>query len=321
MHVLNFEEGLYEIEKKISELKSITDGGDTTFLEVINLEKQLIKKLEELYKNLTPWQKVQVARHPNRPHGLDYIDTIFEDFFELCGDRCNANDNAIIGGIGKIDNQSVMVIAHEKGHDIKSRAKHNYGMGLPQGYKKAYRLMEVANELKIPVLTLIDTSGAYPGVISEEQGQGHVLAKCLELCSSLEVPNISVIIGEGGSGGAISLALSNVVLMLEHSIYSVISPEGCAAILWKDQNFKERAAESQKLTAQDLHKFGMINEIIPEPIGGSHKFRDQAMNTTKKYIMKHLKKLIKQDAYMLKKTRRQKFLDMGNNIPVHKKEY
>ncbi len=312
MHVLQFEENLYQIEKKIAELKSITDGGDQTFKEVVNLEKHLMGELEKLYKNLTPWQKVEVARHPKRPHGLDYINAIFSDFFELSGDRYNENDNAIIGGIAILDGQAVMVIAHEKGHDIKSRIKHNFGMASPHGYKKAYRLMETANELKIPVITLVDTSGAYPGVSAEEKGQGHVLAKCMELSTDLEVPIVSVIIGEGGSGGAISLAVSNVLLMLEHSIYSIISPEGCAAILWKDQQYKQQAAESQKLTAQDLYKFGVITEIIPEPTGGAHKFRDESMQMTKRYIIKHLNKLVGQDADLLKKNRRKRFIDMGN---------
>ncbi len=312
MHVLQFEENLYEIEKKICELKDITDGGDQIFDEIVNLEKRFMYELEVLYKNLTPWQKVEVARHPHRPHGLNYIKHIFSDFFELSGDRYNQNDDAIIGGIAKLDDQSVMVIAHEKGHDIKSRVKHNFGMASPHGYRKAYRLMEIANELRIPVLTLIDTSGAYPGLSAEEKGQGYVLAKCMELLSDLEVPTLSVVIGEGGSGGAISLALSNVVLMLEHSIYSVISPEGCAAILWKDQSYKEKAAESQKLTAQELFKFGIINEIIPEPVGGAHKFSEKSMNITKKYIIKHMKILLEKNAQKIKSDRRKKFIDMGN---------
>ncbi|WP_216362635.1 acetyl-CoA carboxylase carboxyltransferase subunit alpha [Candidatus Cytomitobacter indipagum] len=265
--------------------------------------------------NLTVWEKVQIARHPNRPHGLDYINYIFSDFFELCGDRFNENDNAIIGGIAKLENQSIMVIVHEKGHDIETRIKHNFGMANPHGYKKACRLMEIASELKIPVLTLIDTSGAYPGIISEERGQGYVLAKCLELSSDLNVPNISVIIGEGGSGGAISLALSNVVLMLENSIYAIISPEGCSAILWKDQKYKEKAAEAQKLTAQDLYKYGMIDDIIPEPKGGAHQSKTATMDQVKKYIMHHVNKLIKEfkeNPESIKRKRAVKFLNMGN---------
>lgn len=265
--------------------------------------------------NCSPWEKVQISRHPGRPHGLDYINFIFSDFFELCGDRFNQNDNAIIGGIARLDDQSVMVIAHERGHDIETRLKHNFGMANPHGYKKACRLMEIANELRIPILTLIDTSGAYPGIISEERGQGYVLAKCLEFSVNLDVPNVSVIIGEGGSGGAISLALSNVILMLENSIYAVISPEGCAAILWKDQQYKEKAAEAQKLTAQDLYKFGMIDDIIPEPKGGAHQSKNTTMNTVKEYVTHHISKLMKEfteNPESIKRKRAIKFLNMGN---------
>ena len=278
MQYLDFEQPLMDIDTRIEEIKRLgpADGINVTD-ELERLSKKLEKALTTVYKNLTPWQKSQVARHEARPKTSDYIQEIFTDFCLLSGDRSFADDKAIIGGFAKLNNQTIMVIGHEKGHDTESRLVHNFGMAKPEGYRKAIRLMKLAEQFNIPVITLVDTAGAFPGMEGEERGQGQAIAASTECCLDLKVPLISCIIGEGGSGGAIALAAGNCILMLENSIYSVISPEGCASILWKDFKNAPKAAEILKLTAQDLKKFGVIDDVIPEPLGGAHRFPKESM--------------------------------------------
>ncbi|USO00620.1 MAG: acetyl-CoA carboxylase carboxyltransferase subunit alpha [Alphaproteobacteria bacterium] len=325
MHVQDFEAKIYQVKKmlegRFTELYCSMSFSEDRFMnknvdhgdKILNdLQSQFVDALQSVYANLTPWQKVQVARHPDRPHGLEFIHGICSDFFELHGDRISGDDKAILGGIALLDSFKVMIIAHERGgHDVNSRVEHNFGMGSPEGYRKALRLMNLADELNIPIVSLINTSGAYPGIDAEKSGQGYCLARCLETSVNLSVPNISVILGEGGSGGAISLALSNAILMLEHSVYSVISPEGCAAILWKDQGFKQEAAEAQHLTAQDLYKYKMIDEIISEPVGGAHRLRTDAINNVKVCLKKYLYKFKNLNKNQIKEMRDKHFLAMG----------
>ena len=278
MQYLDFERSIKEVDAKLAKLtvgeKALLDKNQT---EVKRLNKKKNRLLELAYKNLTHWQKAQIARHENRPHALDYIKTIFTDFEMLCGDRNNSEDAAIIGGFAKLNGQTVMVIGTEKGHDIDTRIEHNFGMARPEGYRKAIRLMKLAEQFKIPVITLVDTAGAFPGVEAEAHGQGQAIAACIETSLNLQVPIISCIIGEGGSGGALALAAGNIVLMLANAIYSVISPEGCASILWKDFKYAKKACGILHLTADDMLKWGIVEKVIPEPIGGAHRFPLETM--------------------------------------------
>jgi len=309
---LDFEKPIAELEGKIEELRHLTGSPDVNIVdEVGKLQSKVDKLLVTTYTNLTPWQKTQVSRHHDRPHAVDYIADFFDDFTPLAGDRRFAEDAAIIGGIGRFKGTSVVVIGTEKGSNTESRVKHNFGMARPEGYRKAQRLMKLANRFRLPVITLVDTPGAYPGVDAEARGQAEAIARSIEISLGLEVPIISLIIGEGGSGGAIALATANKVIMLEHSIYSVISPEGCASILWRDANMAQDAATALKLTAQDLMKLGVIDEIVVEPLGGAHRERKQAMEAVSEAITRALDSLFLLDGPALKKNRRDKFLAMG----------
>ena len=312
MQFLEFEKPIAEIEGKIAELRHMSGADGLNIAEeVTRLQGKVDKDLKSTYAKLTPWQKTLVARHPDRPHCLDYIENLITDFLPLAGDRSFSEDAAIIGGLGRFQGRSVMVIGQEKGRDTETRLKHNFGMARPEGYRKARRLMKLADRFAIPVLTFVDTAGAYPGVGAEERGQAEAIARSIETCLDLRVPLISVIIGEGGSGGAIALATGNVVLMLEHSIYSVISPEGCASILWRDSDQAKTAAEALKLTAQDLEGLGVIDGIIPEPIGGAHRNRDEIFAKVIDAISQHLKNLLPLEGGQLRARRREKFLAMG----------
>lgn len=312
MHFLEFEKPIAELEGKIAELRHMSDSDGVNIAdEVARLETKVDKDLKTTYSKLSPWQKTQVARHPDRPHCQDYINALITDFMPLAGDRNYSEDAAIIGGLGRFQGRSVMVIGQEKGRDTETRLKHNFGMARPEGYRKAKRLMELADRFGVPVLTFVDTAGAYPGVGAEERGQAEAIARSIETSLDLRVPLICLIIGEGGSGGAIALATGNTVLMLEHSIYSVISPEGCASILWRDGDQAKSAAEALKLTAQDLDRLGVIDGIIKEPLGGAHRKPQEVFTQVGDTIAKHLKKLLQVDGGQLRARRRDKFLAMG----------
>ena len=310
---LEFERPLAEIEGKAEELRAI--GRDNESMDVEPEAKALDKKasdmLSELYAKLTPWRKCQVARHADRPHCKDYIQELFQEYTPLAGDRNFADDHSIMGGLARLGDRPVMVIGHEKGSDTKSRIARNFGMARPEGYRKAVRLMDLANRFGLPVISLIDTPGAYPGKGAEERGQSEAIARSTEKCLQLKVPLISVIIGEGGSGGAVALATANRLVMLEHSIYSVISPEGCASILWKDTEKMREAAEALRLTAQDLKNLGICDQIISEPKGGAHRDCKAAMQAVGATLKKILDELGKKSPDGLMKDRQQKFLDMG----------
>ena len=311
---LDFEKPLAEIEGKAEELRALARANEEMDVseEAAALDAKAAKLLDELYGNLTPWRKCQVARHPERPHCKDYVEALFTEFTPLAGDRNFADDLAVIGGLARFNDQPVMVIGHEKGSDTKSRIERNFGMARPEGYRKAVRLMEMAGRFGLPVITLIDTAGAYPGKGAEERGQSEAIARSTEMCLKIGVPLVSVIIGEGGSGGAVAFATANRVAMLEHSVYSVISPEGCASILWKDAEKMREAAEALRLTAQDLHKLGVCDLIIKEPKGGAHRDRPATMDSVGNAIARMLKELDGKDAAALIKDRRQKFLDIGS---------
>lgn len=311
---LDFEKPIAELEGKIEELRHIQDGGGLNIAdEVSKLQAKADKELRQIYGKLNSWQKVQVARHPDRPHLRDYVDALIEDFTPLAGDRAFAEDAAIVGGLGRFRGYSVMVIGNEKGSDTESRLKHNFGMAKPEGYRKARRLMEMAHRFHVPVITLIDTAGAYPGIGAEERGQSEAIARSIDACLGIGVPLIPVIIGEGGSGGAIALAAGDHVVMLEHAIYSVISPEGCASILWRggapDQ--AKLAAEALKLTAQDLKALDVIDEIVPEPLGGAHRDPKRAITATGDVLERTLRSLIGVEGGILRQRRREKFIEMG----------
>jgi acetyl-CoA carboxylase carboxyl transferase subunit alpha len=309
---LDFEKPIAELANKIDELKHLSGGSDINIAsEISRLQSKLEKMTEQVYKNLSAWQKVQIARHQDRPKFKFYLDGFIENFLPLAGDRNFGEDCAIIGGIGSFSGSTVMVIGQEKGHDTESRMKHNFGMAKPEGYRKAKRLMELADKFKIPVLSFVDTAGAYPGIEAEERGQAEAIARCIETCLSVTVPIITVIIGEGGSGGAIAIATANDVLMLEHSVYSVISPEGCSSILWKNGAKAAEAAEAQKLTAQDLLNFKIIDQIIPEPLGGAHRYPYVALQSVKSYLVNALRKYSSCDALTIKESRKQKYLNIG----------
>ena len=311
--VLDFEKNIFEIESKIESLKYLAQSEDVDISqEVSRLQQKLEKQVKSSYSNLTPWQKSQVARHPQRPHCLDYVNALIEDFTPLCGDRLFADDEAMIGGIGRFKNISVVVLGQEKGHDIESRVKYNFGMAKPEGYRKAQRLMDLADKFNMPVICFVDTSGAFPGVEAE------AIASSIQKCLQIKAPIVSVVIGEGGSGGAIAIATANRVLMLEHSIYSVISPEGCASILWRSADKVKEATEALKLTAQDLRKLGVIDEIIAEPLGGAHRDPQAAIERVGDSILKHLKELLPQSGDELKKRRTEKFLRMGRHFAESK---
>ena len=313
---LDFEAPVAELEGKIAELRNLAQGDAKVSIadDVKSLEKKATKILADLYQGLTPWQKAQVARHPSRPHALNYIETLITDFVPLAGDRKFAEDEAVVGGIGRFEGQAVLVIGQEKGSDTASRLKHNFGMAKPEGYRKAVRLMEMADKFGLPVITFVDTSGAYPGVDAEERGQAEAIARSTDCCLSLGVPLISVIIGEGGSGGAIAIATANAVVMLEHAIYSVISPEGAASILWRDPARSKDAAVALKITAQDLKKFGVIDEIVAEPLGGAHRNPDAAMKAVGEAVARNLNTFKGLSSDLVRTQRREKFLGIGRSL-------
>jgi acetyl-CoA carboxylase carboxyl transferase subunit alpha len=310
---LDFEQPIAELEGKILELRHLSDNQQDVNIaeEVSRLQGKVEKMLRQTYGKLSPWQKVQVARHPSRPHCLDYIKSLIADFTPLHGDRAFAEDAAIIGGLGRFRGTPVMVIGQEKGSDTESRIEHNFGMARPEGYRKAQRLMHLADRFGLPVITLVDTAGAYPGVGAEERGQAEAIARSIETCLDIKVALVSVVIGEGGSGGAIALAAGNRVLMLEHAVYSVISPEGCASILWRSAEQAKEAAEALKLTSEDLLKLGVIDEIVPEPLGGAHRGREEAITALGAALEKSLTELDSLSGDELRRTRREKFLAMG----------
>ena len=310
---LDFERPITDLEGKIEELRHLSDDGDLKIAdEVERLQGRIDRLLRQTYAKLTAWQKVQVARHPNRPHCLDYINGLIEAFTPLSGDRAFADDAAIIGGIGRFRGTSVVVLGQEKGAETEDRLKHNFGMARPEGYRKAQRLMKFAEHFGLPVVTLVDTPGAYPGIGAEERGQAEAIARSVETCLDLRVPLVSVVIGEGGSGGAIALAAANTVLMLEHAIYSVISPEGCASILWRSGDHAKEAAEALKLTAADLQSLAIIDEIIEEPLGAAHRGPDAAITAVGDHIEAALQRFAGMDGAALRTQRREKFLAMGN---------
>jgi acetyl-CoA carboxylase carboxyl transferase subunit alpha len=313
---LDFEAPVAELEGKIAELRALaqTDAKVSIADEVKSLEKKSNKILSDLYQNLTPWQKAQVARHRQRPHALDYIEALITDYVPLAGDRKFAEDEAVVGGLGRFNGMPVVVIGQEKGSETESRLKHNFGMAKPEGYRKAVRLMEMADKFGLPVISFVDTSGAYPGVDAEERGQAEAIARSTDCCLSLGVPMISVIIGEGGSGGAIAIATANTVLMLEHAIYSVISPEGAASILWRDPARNKDAATALKITAQDLKKFGVIDEIIPEPMGGAQRLPVDAIRATREVLARVLASYHGLSGDVLRTQRREKFLGIGRSL-------
>lgn len=309
---LEFESQIYELETKIEELKNLSNiAGDDFRSEIESLEKKLEKVKVSVYKNLTPAQKVLVARHPNRPYTMDYIKLIFTDFCELHGDRLFRDDPAIVAGIAKFEGESVVVVGHQKGRNTKENIVRNFGMANPEGYRKALRIFHLAEKFRRPIITFVDTPGAYPGIGAEERGQAEAIARNLFEMAGLTVPIITVISGEGGSGGALGIAVGNKVLMLEHSIYSVISPEGCASILWKDPSYAKKAAEALKLTAQDLIKFNIIDEIIPEPLGGAHRDHVETASNVRKAILKSLQELKSMSPERLSEQRYDKFRKMG----------
>lgn len=310
---LDFEKPVAELEAKVEELRAMgeTETAVSVGEEINRLEVKAVQALKELYADLTPWQKTQVARHPQRPHCGDYIAGLIENFIPFAGDRKFGDDDAIVAGFGRFRGESICVIGHEKGFDTESRIKHNFGMAKPEGYRKAVRLMEMADRFDIPVLTLVDTAGAYPGIDAEARGQAEAIARSTDASLGLCVPNIAVILGEGGSGGAIAIATTNRVMMLEHSIYSVISPEGAASILWRDTAKAQEAATNMKITAQDMVRFGVIDTIIAEPIGGAHRDPKAAIEATGDAIANALAELRGLDRDTVRRQRREKFLAMG----------
>ena len=306
---LDFERPIAELEGKIEELRHLSDAGEINIAdEVGKLQGEADRLLQQAYASLTPWQKVQVARHPDRPHCVAYIERLLDDFTPLAGDRFYAEDAAVVGGLGRFRGYSCVVIGTEKGADTNARVAHNFGMARPEGYRKAQRLMRLAGRFHLPVITLVDTTGAYPGVGAEERGQAEAIARSIETCLAMEVPLISVVIGEGGSGGAIALAAANTVLMLEHSIYSVIAPEACSSILWRSVEQARDAAEALRLTSKDMLEFGVIDQIVLEPVGGAHRNPGVAIDAVGDAIEGALHDLSTLDGAMLRAHRREKFL-------------
>ncbi len=309
---LDFEKPIADLLARVTDLRETAETGDTDLApEIEKLEAKADRLLLETYGRLTPWQKTQVARHPDRPHFKNYVAGLFDDFMPLAGDRAFGDDQAIMGGLGRLSGRRVMVIGHEKGDDTASRLKHNFGMGKPEGYRKAIRLMTLADRFGIPIVTLVDTSGAFPGIQAEERGQAEAIARSTEACLGLGVPMIAAIVGEGGSGGAVALAAANHILMFEHAVYSVISPEGCASILWRTAEKAAEAAEAMRITATDLEKLGVIDEIVPEPIGGAHRAPELAIKGLGKAITKALDHFQAATPADIRKQRREKFLAMG----------
>ncbi|MGB0087234.1 MAG: acetyl-CoA carboxylase carboxyltransferase subunit alpha [Rhodomicrobiaceae bacterium] len=313
---LDFEKPIAELESKIEDLKSLKSEDSSVSIddEVTLLEEKARAALEETYTKLTPWQKTQVARHPERPHCLDYIAALIEDFVPLAGDRYFAEDAAVIGGIGRFRGRSVVIIGHEKGDDTETRLKHNFGMARPEGYRKAVRLMKLGDKFGMPVVTFVDTAGAYPGIGAEERGQAEAIARSTDCCLAITVPIIAVIIGEGGSGGAVAIATANKVLMLEHAIYSVISPEGAASILWRDSTRAADAATNMKITAQDLHQMGIIDVIITEPVGGAHRDEMAIMRLTGNMLERALREFDGMSGEDIRNARHDKFLAIGRSL-------
>ncbi|WP_299613216.1 acetyl-CoA carboxylase carboxyltransferase subunit alpha [uncultured Tateyamaria sp.] len=311
---LEFEKPLAEIEGKAEELRALARQNEEMDVtdEAAGLDAKAAQMLEDLYADLTPWRKCQVARHPDRPHCVDYIDALFSEYTPLAGDRNFADDHAVMGGLARFGDRPVMVIGHEKGNDTKSRIERNFGMARPEGYRKAIRLMDMADRFGLPVITLVDTPGAYPGKGAEERGQSEAIARSTEKCLQIGVPLVSVVIGEGGSGGAVAFATANRVAMLEHSVYSVISPEGCASILWKDAEKMREAAEALRLTAQDLRQLGVNDRIIPEATGGAHRHRDATISAVGNALTAMLSELDNKDPAELIADRRKKFLGLGS---------
>jgi acetyl-CoA carboxylase carboxyl transferase subunit alpha len=313
MHFLDFEKPIAELEGKIEELRHLSDSGDLNIAEeVTRLQTKVDRLLRQTYSKLSAWQKTQVARHPERPHFSNYVAALVEDFTPLAGDRLYAEDRAIIGGLGRFRGHTVMVLGHEKGSDTNARVRHNFGMARPEGYRKAQRLMNLADHFKVPVVTLVDTPGAYPGVGAEERGQAEAIASCIDVCLRIRVPLVSVVIGEGGSGGAIALAAANRIYMLEHAVYSVISPEGCASILWRSSAQAQDAAEALRLTAGDLLKLGVIDGMVDEPLGGAHRGPDETIAAVGDKIEGALRDLRGKPGPVLREKRRDKFIEMGH---------
>ena len=309
---LEFEKPIAELDRRIVELRGTASAGSINIdAEVERLDAKSSKLLRETYARLSPWQKTQVARHPERPHFKDYVAGITEDFMPLAGDRAFADDQAIIGGLARIDGRRVMLIGHEKGDDTASRLRHNFGMAKPEGYRKAIRLMRLADRFGVPVISLVDTSGAFPGVQAEERGQAEAIARSTEQCLALKVPMIAAVVGEGGSGGAIALAAANRVLMFEHAVYSVISPEGCASILWRTADKAADAAEAMRVTAQMLAELKVIDRIVPEPLGGAHRAPEEAIASLKAVLIEELDQCATLSGDQLLEQRRTKFLSLG----------
>jgi len=309
---LEFEKPISELESKVAELRHLPNNGEVDIAdEVMRLQGRVDKLLRATYSKLTPWQRVQVARHPERPHAQRYIDRLITDYVPLAGDRVFGEDAAIVGGVGRFRGQSVAILGQEKGDDTDSRIKHNFGMARPEGYRKAQRLMKLAERFKMPVITLVDTSGAYPGIDAEARGQAEAVATSIDMCLEIGVPLVSVVIGEGGSGGALAIASADRVYMLENSVYSVISPEGCASILWRNNANAQDAAEAMKVTAADLKRLEVIDEVIPEPMGGAHRAPDEAIDSVGETIARALADLAQYDADALRQRRQEKFLAMG----------
>ncbi len=312
MQYLDFEQPIADLEKKIEELKSLSTVSDGILKkEIDSLNKRVDELRKSIFTDLTRWQRVQLARHPERPYTMDYIDHFVEDFVELHGDRYLADDKAMVAGLGKIDGESVMVIGHQKGRDTAGRTYRNFGMANPEGYRKAYRLMKLAEKFKVPIITFLDTPGAFPGLEAEERGQAEAIAKNLKLMATLKVPLISIVIGEGASGGAIGIGMGNEVFMMENTWYSVISPESCSSILWKTWDYKEQAAANLKLTAKDLEELKVIDGVIPEPLGGAHRKPKEAAEAVKAQIVKSMKKLKKLSASKLIDQRIKKYSAIG----------
>ncbi len=309
---LDFEQQIAELENKIDELRHLSDGGGISIAdEVGKLQSKADRLLRQTYQALTPWQKVQVARHPERPHFKDFAVQLFEEYTPFAGDRAYGDDKAIQGGLARFRGRSCVVMGHEKGTDTNARVAHNFGMARPEGYRKVQRLMQLADRFGLPILSLVDTPGAYPGVGAEERGQAEAIARSIDVCLSVRVPFISVIIGEGGSGGAVAMAAANHVIMLEHSIYSVISPEGCASILWRNTDMAQTAADALRMTAQDLERLELIDEIVREPLGGAHRDPEATIRALGDRMATTLDVLSALDGEALRKRRREKFLAMG----------
>lgn len=309
---LDFEKSIAELEGKIEELRHLANSGDLNIVDEIGrLQSKVDKQLKQIYAKLSPWQKVKVARHMERPQFFTYLEALFQDFTPLAGDRAFGEDQALIGGLARFRGKSVVVMGTQKGQDTESRLRHNFGMPMPEGYRKARRLMELADRFHLPVITFIDTAGAYPGIDAEERGQAEAIARCIETCLKIQVPLISIVIGEGCSGGAIAIGATNSILMLEHAVYPVISPEGCASILWRSSTKAAEAAEAQRLTAQDLYKLKIIDQIIPEPVGGAHRNPEIAVCAVGDALDEALVSLSAHDGRKLVQMRRDKYLGMG----------